>query len=98
MAGQYRFDGAGNGEFIVSVISSDSNSNSPETVVVPFTYIEDPISPCKYTIDGRNAGLGIKDVYSEVSGEAAGLVGKGIITGTSSAYEIIRGPISLIKE
>ena len=88
-AGQWRFDGAGNGD--VSYTTHWIDQAQPEgTTKQQFTYSIDPTEYCKYTLHGFSTGD--KVLYTNLNGYSGSITGVSVGSGHPIAYDIFRGP------
>ena len=88
-AGQYMFDGAGNGDlsYTTQWIDKDKPDSHP---MQHFTYSTDPTEYCKFIFQGFSTGD--KVLYTNPNGYSGSILGVSISTGQPITYEIFRGP------
>ena len=89
-AGEFRFDGKGHGVGNFTTKLPDIAQADEVLVGVVFTYFQDPLAQCKFTIPDFDTRTTI-EIYSEVSGDAATSVGRSI-DGRPTATALTRGP------
>jgi hypothetical protein len=91
-AGQYVFDGHGNGVTTSIFHRNDTTDNDPVVLPVYFTYTMDHKEDCKFNLHGFSAQ---RILYVTDSGDSASLLAKlSRVTSSPNSYEITRGPIT----